>query len=52
MAGATVSGVDSEKLVSYTETDLHSHPHSGFDFAHDGGKMEITKLTIVDGIIT
>lgn len=25
---------------------------AGLDLAHDGGKMEITKLTVVGGIIT
>ncbi len=52
MAGAVVRGEDLEKLVSGDECDLHSHPNNGLDLAHDGGKMEITKLTIVDGIIT
>ena len=28
------------------------HNHGGINFAHDGGKMEITKLTIVNGVVT
>ncbi len=28
------------------------HTHSSFNLSHEGGKMEITKLTIVDGIVT
>ncbi len=28
------------------------HTHSSFDLTHDGEKIEITKLTIVDGIVT
>ncbi|KKM03635.1 hypothetical protein LCGC14_1772440 [marine sediment metagenome] len=31
---------------------LLNHTHSSFNLAHEGNKMEITKLTIVDGIIT
>ena len=52
MAGEHVSGEDLEHLVSGDECELHSHPNYGLDLAHDGEKMEITKLTIVDGIIT
>jgi len=55
MAGATVRGGDLEILVSGGECGLHTHPtvpHGGLDLVHDGEKMEITKLTIVDGIIT
>ncbi|KKL84150.1 hypothetical protein LCGC14_1967560 [marine sediment metagenome] len=28
------------------------HNHGGLNLAHDGAKMEITKLTVVNGIIT
>ncbi len=55
MPGARVNGTDLEILVSGDECNLHTHaqvPHEGLDLSHDGEKMEITKLTIVDGVIT
>lgn len=52
MADKVVSGLDLEELCSGGVTDLHSHTTTGLNLAHDGDKMEITKLTIVNGLIT
>ncbi len=52
MVGAKVSGIDLEKLVSGDECDLHSHTNNGLDLTYDGEGVGITKITIIDGIIT
>ena len=42
---------EGDKIILYANGEVFRNPE-GIDFAHDGGKMEITKLTIVNGIVT